>query len=120
MATTALSRKYSGPQVDAEQEEGVKAEGTEEEREEVDEGFGRWVLIDRQEGRQSDILVEDDHWGGNGVLVDGGGEGGHLVEGREGGHDHGGQGGLREGGWAPGMCRLWKEDPRQVPFKGES
>jgi len=72
-------------------------------------------------------LVEDDHWGGKGVLVDGGGEGGHLVEGRagghlaeggEGGHDHGGQGGLREGGWAPGMCRLWKEDPRQVPFKG--
>ena len=67
-------------------------------------------------------MVEDDRWGGKGVLVDGGGggEGGHLVEGGEGGHDHGGQGGLREGGRAPGVRWLWKEDPRQVPFKGET
>ena len=54
-------------------------------------------------------------------LVDGGGgEGGHLVEGGEGGHDHGSQGGLREGGRAPGVRRLWKENPRQVSFKGEN
>jgi len=82
----------------------------------VDEGFGRWVLIDCQEG-DSLTLGEDDHWGGEEVqLVDRGS--GHLVEGGEGGHDHGGQGGLREGGWAPRVCRLWEEDPRQVPFKG--
>ena len=36
------------------------------------------------------------------------------------GHDHGGQGGLREGGRTPGMCRMWKENPRQVPLKGEN
>ena len=64
-------------------------------------------------------MVEDDHWGGKGVLVDGG-ESSHLVEGGEDGHDHGGQGGLREGGRTPGMCRMWKENPRQVPLKGEN
>jgi len=35
----------------------VKAEGTREEREEVDEGFGRWVLIDRQEGHWLKMII---------------------------------------------------------------
>ena len=56
---------------------------------------------------------------GNPDLVDGGGEGGDLQGEGEGGDDHGGEGGLREGGRAPGVRRVRQEDPRQVPFKGE-
>ena len=67
-------------------------------------------------GGEGGHLVE----GGEGGHLVEGGEGGHLVEGGEGGHDHGSQGGLREGGRAPGVRRLWKENPRQVSFKGET
>ena len=56
-------------------------------------------------------LIDNNSVGGEGGELEGEEDCGDLQVEGEGGDDHGGEGGLREGGRAPGVRRMWQEDP---------